>query len=91
MKFPILALLLLVSALACATIYPLPAFVNRTYHPCENDETPDPAGKLCYTRCIDRSFFTKKCKEWEVDVKDFSDPMTFARFRAGGFKMAVGI
>ena len=76
---------------ACATIYPIPAFNSRVYHPCTDSEAENPVGKLCYSRCVDRNFFTGKCKEWEVDVKDFSDAMTFAKFRAAGFKMAVGL
>lgn len=77
--------------IACATIYPVPSFNSRIYHPCSDSEVEKPVGKLCYSRCINRGFFSGKCKKWEVDIKDFNNDMTFAKFRAAGFKMAVGL
>ena len=47
----------IITFVACATIYPLPSFEKRVYHPCADDEVEDPVGKLCFSRCAKRSFF----------------------------------
>ena len=73
---------------ACASIYPTPPFERRIYHPCADDEAPDPKGKLCFSKCAKRSFFAGKCKEWETIVEDFNSEK-FYEFRAAGFKMVV--
>ena len=87
-KFQFFILGMIVS-IACSTVSsPLRKFSKRTYRPC-SDDIRDNVGKFCFRYCKKYKAFGKnnslKCKEWGLDVKDFSDPKDFYAFREGGF------
>lgn len=66
-------------------------FNARSYRPCQDFQTKQPTGKLCYRYCKKYKVFrkgdSKKCKIWMSDVVDFSNPEVFKRFRDSGFIM----
>ena len=58
---------------------------DKMWRPCQDFETKDPIGKLCNRVCTKR--LGKKCKEWKINIKDFSKEEDFLWFRAGAFVM----
>lgn len=56
---------------------------DKLYRPCQDFETSNPVGKFCNRVCKKRS--GNKCKDWKVNIMDFSKPDVFKFFRAGSF------
>lgn len=75
--------------MACATVYIMPKFQDRIYRPCDKKEIADNVGKLCFKRCANYGMFSKKCKEWEYDIKNFCEQEDFTRFETAGYKCMV--
>jgi hypothetical protein len=62
-------------------------FQLREYRPCAEKQVENPVGKFCYRYCKQYKFLSKKCKEWDQDVQDLTDPETFKKFRAANFTL----
>lgn len=44
-----------------------------------------PVGLFCFKSCKKFKFLSRKCKQWNYDVKNFSETGTFNMFKSAGF------
>ena len=87
----LLILLMLTNTGACSSFRPTTTprvFHERTFRFCSVDDLPKFAGKLCYRRCIKRRILGK-CKKWQLDSYDLSDPSIHIKFLSAGMKVKV--
>ena len=59
------------------------AVTDKLYVPCHSSWVSSPEGKMCNRTCVKRR--GKKCKEWQVTVRDMRVDADWAFFRDGGF------
>ena len=82
------SILVLVISVACAMggkSYPERKPQDKIWRACEDSETPDPVGKMCNRTCAHERKPGKKCKEFKINIKNFSEREDFLFFRNGAF------